>query len=227
MINISRLFSFCSSCPTRFSEKEEEEGGKEKQTANWSRDWQSHWKNSITLWTEVCHFTAAVIRDTYIYWEYLVSCYVAAFDMFCRSALDEVINKVVRHTWAKVATINPKHRAICGIDGSYPPPHPVVLAMPTETRRSVPKNSATSIRHMFRLSVMSCTPTISLTPVKGMIERWWEISKLTVINQSNVYVRMIYDRSFSHQWVSWYRGRTNESLRVIIHQTVFGDKSSM
>jgi hypothetical protein len=45
---------------------------------------------------------------------------------------------------------------------------PVVLPIPIETNNIVPRNSAINIRHMLRLSVMSATPTISLTPERKL-----------------------------------------------------------
>ena len=69
-------------------------------------------------------------------------------------------------TCAIVATTRPKVNAICGIDAVYVESQPpVVLPMPIATRKNVPKNSAISIRHMFRLSVISATPIICFIPV--------------------------------------------------------------
>lgn len=68
-------------------------------------------------------------------------------------------------TCARVATTKPKQSAICGTDG-LSSPKPVVEAIPTETKSKVPINSATSMRHMFLLSVISWTPIISLTPAR-------------------------------------------------------------
>lgn len=61
-------------------------------------------------------------------------------------------------TWASVATTNPKVNAICGIvDWKLSNPD-VVLLIPTETRKNVPKNSAIKHLQMLRLSVMSAMP---------------------------------------------------------------------
>jgi hypothetical protein len=52
-----------------------------------------------------------------------------------------------------VATISPKLKAIwVTLEES---PKAVTLLQPTKTRKNVPKNSADSMRHMLRLSVMS------------------------------------------------------------------------
>lgn len=66
-------------------------------------------------------------------------------------------------TCARVATTKPKHSAIWGTVG-LSSPQPVVDAIPTATKSNVPRNSATNMRHMFLLSVISWTPIISLTP---------------------------------------------------------------
>lgn len=68
-------------------------------------------------------------------------------------------------TCASVATTKPNVKAICTMDGSYPVFHAdVVLAMPTDTKKNVPKNSASKIFHIFRLFMMSLTPMIRFTP---------------------------------------------------------------
>lgn len=51
--------------------------------------------------------------------------------------------------------------------GLYPTSHvPVVLAIPMDTKKNVPKNSANNIFQILRLFVMSVTPMIRLTPAK-------------------------------------------------------------
>jgi len=63
---------------------------------------------------------------------------------------------------AKVATVNPKVMAICvTLEES---PKGVTLLQPTITRKNVPKNSADSMRHMLRLSVMSWSPITAFAP---------------------------------------------------------------
>lgn len=61
-----------------------------------------------------------------------------------------------------MATRRPNVKAICGIVG--PIGNPIVDAMPMDTRRKVPQNSAISTRHILRLSVISATPTIFFIP---------------------------------------------------------------
>lgn len=65
---------------------------------------------------------------------------------------------------ASAKTISPKQNAMCTTDGSPGLPKLVVDAIPIETKSNVPRNSAINMRHIFLFSVISCTPTISLTP---------------------------------------------------------------
>lgn len=69
-------------------------------------------------------------------------------------------------TWANVATSRPNVNAICGTLGEYDASNPpVVLPIPIETSKKVPRHSAISWRQMLRLSVMSATPIIFFNPV--------------------------------------------------------------
>jgi hypothetical protein len=61
-----------------------------------------------------------------------------------------------------VATASPKVKAIWTM--LMTGPEPMMLLQPTKTRKNVPKNSADSMRHMLRLSVMSWSPITAFTP---------------------------------------------------------------
>ena len=70
--------------------------------------------------------------------------------------------KSVRLACTIVATISPKLKAIwVTLEES---PKAVTLLQPTKTRKNVPKNSADSMRHMLRLSVMSWNPITAFAP---------------------------------------------------------------
>jgi hypothetical protein len=61
-----------------------------------------------------------------------------------------------------VATVSPKVKAIWVMleDASKG----MALLQPTKIRKNVPKNSADSMRHMLRLSVMSWSPMTAFAP---------------------------------------------------------------
>jgi hypothetical protein len=61
-----------------------------------------------------------------------------------------------------VATTSPKVKAIWVMLEEAP--KAVMLLQPTKTRKNVPTNSADSMRHMLRLSVMSWSPITAFAP---------------------------------------------------------------
>lgn len=63
---------------------------------------------------------------------------------------------------AIVATTSPKVKAIWVMLEEAP--KAVMLLQPTKTRKNVPTNSADSMRHMLRLSVMSWSPITAFAP---------------------------------------------------------------
>lgn len=75
------------------------------------------------------------------------------------------LRQINKFTCAIVATTKPKVNAIWTMDGEYPAVHAaVVLAIPIDTKKNVPKNSANNIFQILRLFVISLIPMIRLTP---------------------------------------------------------------
>lgn len=91
--------------------------------------------------------------------------------MQCVHACGINLRQINEFTCAIVATTKPNVNAIWTIDGEYPVVHAaVVLAIPIDTKKNVPKNSANNIFQILRLFVMSLTPMIRLTPeINGSI----------------------------------------------------------
>jgi hypothetical protein len=77
---------------------------------------------------------------------------------------------------AIVATASPKVKAIWMMWGESP--KAMMLLQPTKTRKNVPKNSADSMRHMLRLSVMSRSPITAFTPVYQHTHFNWIVQNL-------------------------------------------------